>query len=248
MEPHISNMTLNEYLMYQGRQKGLERSCTSSKSVAPVRNRILVYLDSDEEDEEYCSLPPLLLCFQTPQICAILNPVHHNNHSSHSRFYILMFQLITTPPNPLLDKEDSSLDEILDDLFKIGAKNLRKMEHEVPNRRDDVNNFKDYYQEDGELPDLPTFSATDEFASNSEQVEENIDIAEEKEGVPMKDVEMDENHDIDHLGTEEALQWSFAESPFLVVIKLDDQSSFLLHIIPSFISNEIFALEDLDYG
>ncbi|GKE15219.1 hypothetical protein Tco_1422796 [Tanacetum coccineum] len=74
------------------------------------------------------------------------------------------------------------------------------MEHEVPNRRDDVNNFKDYYQEDGELPDLPTFSATDEFASNSEQVEENIDIAEEKEGVPMKDVEMDENHNIDHLG------------------------------------------------
>ncbi|GJU60108.1 hypothetical protein Tco_1237874 [Tanacetum coccineum] len=57
----------------------------------------------------------------------------------------------------------------------------------------------DYDQEDGELPDLPTFSATDEFASNSEQVEENIDIAEEKEGVPMKDVEMDENHDIDHL-------------------------------------------------
>ncbi|GJU44904.1 hypothetical protein Tco_1202170 [Tanacetum coccineum] len=153
MEPDISNMTLIEYLMYQGRHKGLERSCTSSKSVAPVRNRILVYLDSDEEDEEYCSLPPLL---------------------------------------PY-----------------------------------------------GELPDLPTFSATDEFASNSEQVEENIDIAEEKEEVPMKDVEMDENHNIDHSGIEEALQWSFAEDPFLVVMELNDQSSFLLHTIPSFISNEI---------
>ncbi|GJW30645.1 retrotransposon protein, putative, ty3-gypsy subclass, partial [Tanacetum coccineum] len=46
------------------------------------------------------------------------------------------------------------------------------------------------------------------------QVEENIDIAEEKEEVPMKDVEMDENHDIDHSGTEEALQWSLAKDPF----------------------------------
>ncbi|GJU53460.1 hypothetical protein Tco_1227174 [Tanacetum coccineum] len=106
----------------------------------------------------------------------------------------------------LLDKEDSSLDEILDDLLNIGAENLRKMKHEVPNRRDDVNDLEDYDQEDGELLDLPTFSATDEFTSNSEQVEENIDIAEEKEEVPMKDVEMDENDDIDHSGTEEALQ------------------------------------------
>nr|GEZ60768.1 hypothetical protein [Tanacetum cinerariifolium] len=113
-----------------------------------------------------------------------------------------------------------------------GAKNLRKMEHEVPNRRDDVNDFKDYDQKDGELPDLPTFYATDEFASNSKQVEENIDITEEKEEVPMKDVEMDENHNIDHSGTEVALQWSFAKDPFLIVMKLNDLSGFLLHTIP----------------
>nr|GEW32199.1 hypothetical protein [Tanacetum cinerariifolium] len=68
--------------------------------------------------------------------------------------------------------------------------------------RDDVNDFEDYDQEDGELPDLHTFSATDEFASNSKHVEDNIDIAKEKEEVPMKDVEMDENHDIDYSGNE----------------------------------------------
>ncbi|GJU05568.1 hypothetical protein Tco_1121998 [Tanacetum coccineum] len=100
MEPDFSNMTLNEYLMYQGRNKDLERSCTSWKSVAPVRNRILVYPDSDEEDEEYY-------------------------------------------------KEDSSLDEILDDLFKIGAENIRKMEHEVPNRYGDITDYEDSDQEDG---------------------------------------------------------------------------------------------------
>ncbi|GKB70150.1 hypothetical protein Tco_0931562 [Tanacetum coccineum] len=118
-------------------------------------------------------------------------------------------------PNPHLDKEDSNLDEILDDLFKIGAKNLRKMEHEIPN-------------------------------SDSEQVEENIDIVEEKEDVFLKDVEMDENHNIDHSGTKEALQWSLTKDPFLVIMELNDQSSFLLHTIPSFISNEVLSIMEWD--
>ncbi|GJZ44406.1 hypothetical protein Tco_0591661, partial [Tanacetum coccineum] len=68
-------------VIWKGRHKDLERSCTSRKSVAPTRNRILLYPDSDEEDEDYCSLPPLLPCFQTPQPCATLKPVHHNNHN-----------------------------------------------------------------------------------------------------------------------------------------------------------------------
>ncbi|GKB57564.1 hypothetical protein Tco_0913750 [Tanacetum coccineum] len=81
MEPDISSMTLNEYLMYEERNKDLARSYTSRKSVAPVRNRISVYPDSNEEDEEYYSLPPLLPCFQTSQPCAIINSVHHNSHN-----------------------------------------------------------------------------------------------------------------------------------------------------------------------
>ncbi|GKC31440.1 hypothetical protein Tco_1038734 [Tanacetum coccineum] len=184
-------------------------SCTSLKSVAPVRNKILVYPDSNEEDEEYCSLPPLLPCFQTPQPCATLNPVHHNNQSEvdiesmtleeYARYELAM----STMKNEI---QESSFDEILDDLFRIGAKNIRKMELEVLNRCDDINDYEDCDQENGELLNLPTFSATNEIASDSEQVEENIDIAEEKEEVPMKDIKMDENHDLDHLGTEEALQ------------------------------------------
>ncbi|GJV65398.1 hypothetical protein Tco_1476226 [Tanacetum coccineum] len=104
---------------------------------------------------------------------------------------------IKSPKLPL-DEVESSFDEILDDLFRIGAKNIRKMEHEVPNRCDHINDYEDCDQENGDLLDLPTFSATNEIASDCEQVEENIDIAEEKEKVPMKDVKMDENHIIDH--------------------------------------------------
>nr|GEW65656.1 putative reverse transcriptase domain-containing protein [Tanacetum cinerariifolium] len=75
------------------------------------------------------------------------------------------------------------------------------MEHEIPNRCDYITGYVDSDQVDGELPDLPTFPATNNFANDCEQVEKNIDIAEEKEEVPMKEVEMDENHDIDHSGS-----------------------------------------------
>ncbi|GJV89951.1 hypothetical protein Tco_1533889, partial [Tanacetum coccineum] len=232
MEPDISNMTLNEYLMYQGRHKGLERSCTSSKSVAPVRNRNLVYPDSDEEDEEYCSLPRLLLCFQTPQPCATLNPIHHNNYSE------VDIEIMTLEEYARYELAMSTMKNEIQ-VPTQGAENIRKMEHEVPNRCDDITDHVDSDQEDGELPDLPTFPATNEFANDSEQVEEYIDIVEEKEEVPMKDVEMDENHNIDHPGTKKALQWSLAKDPFLVIMELNDQLSFLLHTIPSFISNEV---------
>ncbi|GKE56861.1 hypothetical protein Tco_1496046, partial [Tanacetum coccineum] len=69
---------------------------------------------------------------------------------------------------------------------------------------DDITNYEDSDQEDGELSDLPTFSATNEFTSVCEQVEENIDvnIARELEEVQVEDVEMDEDYDIDHSNTE----------------------------------------------
>ncbi|GKC90466.1 hypothetical protein Tco_1151115 [Tanacetum coccineum] len=41
---------------------------------------------------------------------------------------------------------------------------------------DDITDYVDYDQEDGKLPDLPTFSATNEFSSVCEQGEENIDV------------------------------------------------------------------------
>ncbi|GJW09043.1 hypothetical protein Tco_1571466 [Tanacetum coccineum] len=137
--------------LWWGRHKDLQRSCTSRKSVAPARNRILVYPDSDEEDEEYSSLPPLLLCFQTPQPCAIIKSVHHNSHNE-------------------VDIDNMTLEEYTrHELAMSRAKNLRKMEHEIPNRCDDITDYVDYDQEDGELHDLPTFSTTNEFASVCEQ-------------------------------------------------------------------------------
>nr|GEY67335.1 hypothetical protein [Tanacetum cinerariifolium]GEZ65514.1 hypothetical protein [Tanacetum cinerariifolium] len=172
MEPDINNMTLNEYLMYE-RHRDLARSYTFRKSVAPVRNRIIVYSDSDEEVEEYCSLPPLLSCFQTPQPCATFNFVHHNNHSEIDIDNITLEEYARY--------ELALLDEILDDLFKIRAENLRKTEHKVPHKCDDkivdITTYEDSDHEDDKLPDLSIFSASNEFASICEEVEENIDIS-----------------------------------------------------------------------
>ncbi|GJV46631.1 hypothetical protein Tco_1431167 [Tanacetum coccineum] len=77
------------------------------------------------------------------------------------------------------DQHDQGLgyyDQLNRDSAVIGAENIRKMEHEVPNRCDNITNYKDSDQEDGGLPDLPNFSATNEFASVCEQGKDNIDV------------------------------------------------------------------------
>ncbi|GJY17378.1 hypothetical protein Tco_0388869 [Tanacetum coccineum] len=203
-------------------------------SVAPVRNRILVYLDSDEENKEYCSLPLLLICFQTPQPCTKFNFMPYNDNNEvyidtmtldEYDLYMAMqcsmksgvqdttygftprfFDQSPQAPNPPLNKKDSSLEEILDDLFRIVADNLRMMEHEVPNRRDEET-VGDTKHESGNLLNFPIFPVTNKFASVCIQDDENINVStiEEIEEVHVEDVEMDENHDVDHSNTNEAL-------------------------------------------
>ncbi|GJU28559.1 hypothetical protein Tco_1167180 [Tanacetum coccineum] len=231
MEADINNMTLNEYLMYE-RNRNLARSYPSRKSVSPMRNRI--YPDSDEEDEEYCSLTPLLPRFQTPQPCATLNLVHHNNHSE------VDIESMTLEEYARYELTMSTMKNEIQ-VPTQGAENIRKMEHEVPNRCDNITNYEDSDQEDGGLPGLPNFSATNEFASVCEHGKDSIDVntAQDLEEVQVEDVEMDEDEDIDHSNTKEEIQWSHAHDPFLVVLEPDVQSSFLLRTIPSSISNEV---------
>ncbi|GJZ51999.1 hypothetical protein Tco_0606514 [Tanacetum coccineum] len=109
-------------------------------------------------------------------------------------------------PNPPLNKKDSSLEEILDDLFRIVADNLRMMEHEVPNRHDEET-VGDTKHESGNLLNFLIFPVTNKFASVCIQDDENINVStiEEIEEVHVEDVEMDENHDVDHSNTNEAL-------------------------------------------
>ncbi|GKA23862.1 hypothetical protein Tco_0709895 [Tanacetum coccineum] len=189
MEPDINNMMLNEYLMHKGRHRDLAKNYTSTKSVAPVRNRFLIYLDYDEEDEESCSLPPLLLCFHTPQPCTKFNFISHNVENA------IDFDSITLADYDLYMAMQSSMESDIRRIsalkkswmtcLEIGGENLRSMEHEeVENRCDE------------------------------ETEEENIIVSttEGLEEVKVEDVEMDENHNVDHSNTKKdatARIWKF---------------------------------------
>ncbi|GJR34115.1 hypothetical protein Tco_1209799 [Tanacetum coccineum] len=133
----LKKMTLNEYLMYEARHRVLTRRCISRKrgacsKVSPARIRILVYPDFDEEDEEYCSLPPLLPCFQTPQPCTKFDSTPHNvkNEVDIDRMTLDEYDLYMAMQYTI----DSSIEEILDELFRVRAECLRRIEHEVLNR------------------------------------------------------------------------------------------------------------------
>ncbi|GJU88338.1 hypothetical protein Tco_1300761 [Tanacetum coccineum] len=204
MEPDINNMMLNEYLMHKERHGDLARNYTSKKSVSLMRNRFLIYLDSNEKDEEYCSLPPLLLCFHTPQPCTKFNSISHNVENE-------------------IDFDSMTLADY--DLYmamqKIGGENLRSMEHEeVPNRCDEET-VGDTNHESGNLLNFPTFPVTNEIVSDCIQEEENIIVSttEGLEEVKVEDVEMDENHNVDHSNTKKVLQCSLVEDPFFVYME-----------------------------
>nr|GEY80614.1 hypothetical protein [Tanacetum cinerariifolium] len=139
--------------------------------------------------EEYCRLPPLPLCFQNPQL---FNSISHNveNEVEIDSMTLDEYDLYMAIQCLMKSKIQVPTQE-------IGAKNIRRTKHEVQNRCDDktvdITDYEDSDQEDDELPDLPTFSVTNVFASFCEQIDENIDIsvAKEIEEVQVEDVEMD---------------------------------------------------------
>ncbi|GJX69257.1 hypothetical protein Tco_0304984 [Tanacetum coccineum] len=282
MEPDINNMTLNEYLIYEDRNRNLARSYPSKESVAPVRNKIWVYPDSGEEDEEYYSLL-LLPCFQTPLLCTTINSVHHNNHNevvienmtleeyarnrNLARSYPSKESVAPVrniiwvyPDSGEEDEEYYSLLLLLCFQTPQLCTTINSVHHNNHNEVDienmtleeyarcadetvDITDYEDSDHEDSELLDLPTFFATNKFASVYKQVEENISIAEEKEEAPIENVEMDEDQDIDHShsGTKDASQWSLAKDPFLAYMEFNDQPNVMLQITLSSISKEVLT-------
>nr|GEX09350.1 hypothetical protein [Tanacetum cinerariifolium] len=87
--------------------------------------------------------------------CATYNFVHHNRHNE-------------------VDIDNMTLEEYARyELAIIGAKNIRKMEYEVPNWCDDetmdITDYEDSDQEDGEIPNFLALSVTNVFAGVYEQ-------------------------------------------------------------------------------
>ncbi|GJX81421.1 ribonuclease H-like domain-containing protein [Tanacetum coccineum] len=204
----------------------LTRRCISRKrgacsKVSPARSRILVCPDFDEEDEEHCSLPPLLPCFQTPQPCtkfdstphnvknevdidrmtldeydlymamqcSMKSHVHDTTHGFTSQFFVQSPQA----PNLPLDTIYSSIEKILDELFRVRAECLRRIEHEVLNRCDEETfgdtNHESEIIENGNAPIVTKTIDGKEIVIPHTSVEEKAQRRVElKEEVPFSEV------------------------------------------------------------
>ncbi|GKC36504.1 hypothetical protein Tco_1048888, partial [Tanacetum coccineum] len=94
-------------------------------------------------------------------------------------------------PNTPVDKKDSDFDEILDDLFSVGAENLRRMGQEKVRHGCNVDTSKDTNHESGNLLNFPIFLAANEFSSICEQ---DVDL--EKEEAEVEDDDDGDTYDI----------------------------------------------------
>nr|GEZ69234.1 hypothetical protein [Tanacetum cinerariifolium] len=83
-----------------------------------------------------------------------------------------------------MDKKDSDFDEILDDLFRTGAENLRRMREEKVQNGCNDDTSKDTNHESGKLLNFPIFPATNEFYSICEH---DVDLEKEEDQVEDDD-------------------------------------------------------------
>ncbi|GKA19647.1 hypothetical protein Tco_0699562 [Tanacetum coccineum] len=89
-----------------------------------------------------------------------------------------------------MDKKDYGFYEILDDLFRIGAENLKRIGQEKVENRCDDDTSMDTNHESGNLLNFPIFPATNEFSCISEHDVDNInDLEKEVAQVEDEDVE-----------------------------------------------------------
>ncbi|GKA72937.1 hypothetical protein Tco_0779153 [Tanacetum coccineum] len=162
------------------RDKSTEESWELIEDLALTSDCRLIELASQVERlmEAHVAPKPSVQVNKTASSCEICGGPHDTQYCMKisSKLLLIMYPRVPT-------KQENQ-----------GGKH-RKMESEVPNRCDYITSYEDSDQEDGELLDLPTFSATNEFASVCEQGEYNIDVntTQELEKVQVEDVEMDED-------------------------------------------------------
>ncbi|GJR59951.1 hypothetical protein Tco_1502113 [Tanacetum coccineum] len=75
------------------------------------------------------------------------------------------------------DKNDSDFDEVLDDLFSVGAKNLRRIGQEKVQHGCNVDTSRNTNHESDNLLNFPIFPATNEFSSICEH---DVDLEKEE--------------------------------------------------------------------
>nr|GEV06134.1 hypothetical protein [Tanacetum cinerariifolium] len=112
-----------------------------------------------------------------------------NDHSCS--FTPRFFAQSPNTPNTHVDKKDSNFDEILDDLFILGAKNLSRMGQEKVQNGCDIDTSRDKNHKSGNHLNFPIYFATNEFYSICEQ---DVDLG--KEEAQVEDDDDGDTYDI----------------------------------------------------
>ncbi|GJX72874.1 hypothetical protein Tco_0311469 [Tanacetum coccineum] len=166
MEPNIENMTLNEYLEYEAEKERRLWDNVLSKS-SPTRYERADFNSSHYDKSisldflhyyedvfinKYYALPPLLPCFRPskPHNERGYESPNTNNEVDIDSMTKFFAQPQNTPNTPV-DKKYSDFDEIFDDLFNVGAENLRRMGQEKVQHGCNVDTSRDMNYESSNL-------------------------------------------------------------------------------------------------
>ncbi|GJR85988.1 hypothetical protein Tco_0209999 [Tanacetum coccineum] len=174
MEPDIKNMTLNEYLEYEAEKK--RRSWRNVRSKGSPTRHEGVDFNSSHRDKSECG-------YESPDE----NPLNDQSYGFTPQF----FSQPSHTPNTPVDKKDFSLDEILDNLFRLGVENLRRMGQEKVQNGCDIDTSKDTNHGSGNLLNFPIFPGTNEFSNIYE-----YDVDLEKDEAQVEDDDGGETYDI----------------------------------------------------
>ncbi|GJZ85321.1 hypothetical protein Tco_0650660 [Tanacetum coccineum] len=117
----------------------------------------------------------------------LLGKVDHPNPSVGTNQF---FAQPPNVPNTPVDKKDSDFDEILDDLFRVGAENMRRIGQEKIQNGCNVDTLRDTNHESDNLLNFP-ISATNELSSICKQ---DVDL--EKEEAEVEDDDDGDTYDI----------------------------------------------------
>ncbi|GJZ56641.1 hypothetical protein Tco_0611834, partial [Tanacetum coccineum] len=175
-EPTLRNMSFGDRMAYKSYVIGKRQRRETRTKFEVLKNFMKRIKKQRDERRAYggkISTPPKHR--EEPSHASTNYKAKIKDASPHinDALHLCMFSPHT--PNPPLDKKDLSLEETLDDLFRIGAKSLRRMEQEVQHGCDEEK-VGDIKQENGDILNFPIFPVTNVFASVCEHAEENINV------------------------------------------------------------------------
>ncbi|GJW02911.1 hypothetical protein Tco_1561767 [Tanacetum coccineum] len=113
MKPDIENMTLNEYLEYEAEKE--RRLWDNVRSRKIPTNYDEADIDSFHRNKKYN--------LYVVKYGLDKNPLNNHSYCFTPQFFTQPRHTLNTP----VDKKDYDFDKILDDLFRIGAENIKRM-------------------------------------------------------------------------------------------------------------------------